>query len=162
MSGSHPQTPGWTPPGLPDVQGGTHPPAPETYRSPVLRAHGEAIAQQTTRLFYATWPELLARYGERGRQFSYQDNYWHLSTLDAAMRLDSPAMWSEYLQWCRTFFASRGMGDDIVCANFVFFERLVRALALPPEEEAERERILGYLAAAIGLFPEAARTPPRP
>ena len=147
---------------LPDVQGGTHPPGPETYRHPLLRAHGEAIAQETTRRFFAAWPELAARYGERGRSFTYSDNFWHFSTLDAAMRLESPAMWLEYVQWLRQFILSRGMTDAITCANFVFFKQQFEALAVDADHAEAKALLLRYLDMAIALFPEAARTPPTP
>ena len=155
-----PEPTSWTPPTLPDVRGGTHPPGPETYANSVLRDHGEAIAQETTRLFFAAWPELQARYGEKGRQFTYQDNFWHFSTLDTALRVGSPAMWLEYVNWLRTFILSRGMSDAITCANWVFFKRLILALDLPEAHHAERDAIIGYLDQAIDLFPEDARTPP--
>lgn len=150
----------WRPATLPDVQGGTHPPGPEHYNNRVLREHATAIAQETTRLFFTAWPELQARYGERGRQFTYQDNYWHFSTLDTALHVNSVPMWLEYVQWLRTFILSRGMSDAITCANWVFFKRLFQALDLPAEQHAERDAIVHFLDEAIAIFPEDARTPP--
>jgi hypothetical protein len=157
-----PDRPPTRPAGLPDVEGGTHPPGPETYQHPLLRAHGEAIAQETTRLFFAAWPELEARYGERGRRFTYSDNFWHFSTLDTAMRLDSPGMWTDYVVWLRDFIRGRGMTDAITCANFVFFKRQFAALTVPAGQHTEREKLMSYLDMAIDLFPEDARTPPEP
>ena len=150
----------WRPPVLPDVQGGTHPPAPDTYTNAVLRAHGADIAHETTRLFFTVWPDLQARYGERGRQYTYQDNYWHFATLDTALRLGAPEMWTQYVDWLATFIRSRGMDDAITAANFVFFHRLVSALELPAEQEGDRRAVLDYLTLAIERFPEALRQVP--
>ena len=70
--------------------GGTRPNPPSELRSPVLRAFGGAIAEACVSRIYATWPDLLDRYGERGREFTTEDNFWHLNFLDAAVALDDP------------------------------------------------------------------------
>jgi hypothetical protein len=150
----------WQPPSLPDVQGGSLPPAPETYTNAVLRDHGTAIAHETTRLFFAAWPELEQRYGERGRQYTYQDNYWHFATLDTALRHASPEMWTQYVDWLASFIRSRGMDDAITAANFVFFRDLIQALSLHADQEGDRQAVLSYLDLAIERFPEAMRTVP--
>jgi hypothetical protein len=153
--------PAWTPPTPPDIgPTGTRPAYPEAYASAVLRVHGEAIAAEVARRFYEVWPELLARYGERGRQHTLEDQYWHLSTLDTALGLDDPATFLGYVAWLRGFLAGRGMGDDIAGANFAFLVEAVERLALPAGQEDERIRVLDYLRRALATFPEEARTPP--
>jgi hypothetical protein len=102
----------------------------------------------------------MARYGERGRQFTYQDNFWHLSTLDTALRMGGSATWLEYVEWLRAFINSRGMNDAVTCANWVFFKRLLLALEVPAAQQADRDAVVRYLDEAIALFPEEARTPP--
>lgn len=149
-------------PGKPPIAGGTPAPTPDSYTSSVLRGYGPAIAQALTDRFYAVWPELYERYKERGRQHTHEDQYWHLSTLDTALRLESPALWIEYVEWLRTFLSGRGMGDDIAGANFVWLRELIADLSVAGDEAAERERVLDYLDQAIALFPEDARTPPPP
>jgi hypothetical protein len=138
----------FTPPTPPDLRGGTHAPRPETYQSPFLRAHADALAHDATRRFYERWPELVARYGERGRQHTYDDQFWHLSTLDAAIAADSPPLFEEYVAWLRGFLAGRGMGDDIAKANFTFFHEAVSALPA----EMGRDEVLALLDRAIAAF----------
>lgn len=150
----------WKPPGRPDVAGGTQAPGPETYAHPLLAAHGPAIASELTRRFFAAWPALEARYGEKGRQHTYEDQFWHLSTLDAAWRLKSPALFLEYVNWLRTFLQGRGMDDAIGAANFIWLREVLAGLPASPEQADAREAALGLLDQAIALFPEAARQPP--
>lgn len=136
------------PPSPPDLAGGTHAPRPETYASAYLRSHADALAHDATRRFYETWPQLLERYGERGRQHTYDDQFWHLSTLDAALAAGSPQLFEEYVGWLRGFLAGRGMGDEIAKANFTFFHAAVQGLP----DEPERAAVLGLLERAIAQF----------
>lgn len=143
--------PAWNPPDAPDIgTEGTRPARPEAYASPLLRAHGEAFAADATRRFYERWPELEARYGERGRRHTYEDQFWHLSTLDAALALGAPEAFIAYVDWLRGFLAGRGMGDDIARANFTFFREFLDGL--PPEEQGDRARIGEWLDLAIARF----------
>ncbi|MFN3429647.1 MAG: hypothetical protein ACK46X_06815 [Candidatus Sericytochromatia bacterium] len=147
----------WVPPGRPDIGAeGTAPKQPGEYQSALLNAHGAAIAAYCTRRFYELWPELLARYGERGREHTHEDQFWHLTTLDTALLLESPPLFLEYVQWLRSFLAGRGMGDDITGANFVLMKEALASVSLTPEQASERQMILGYMDRAIALFaPEA-------
>ena len=140
----------WQPPTRPDVQGGTHAPGPEHYSHPLLRAHGRALAEGATRMFEARWPAVMARYGERGRQHTYEDNYWHLSTLDTALRLESPAMFLEYVQWLRTMLLARGLEEAVIAANFTYLREALAPLGADAP-------MLAMLDQAIALFPPEAR-----
>ena len=143
--------PRWSPPAEPDIGAtGTRPARPEAYASPLLRAHGEAFAEEATRRFYEAWPGLMARYGERGRQHTHEDQFWHLATLDAALAAGSPETFLAYVDWLRGFLAGRGMGDDIAKANFVYFQEALAAL--PGTADPERATIAAWLDAAIARF----------
>src|ERR1700677_1043414 len=96
------------------LHGGTRPKPPTELRSPVLRAFGEVIAKACVGRIYATWPDLLDRYGERGRQFTAEDNIWHLNFLDAAIALGDPEYFCRYATWLVEFFAPRGLGPEHV------------------------------------------------
>ena len=69
----------------PPAHGGTRPRPYGLLRSPLLRAHGAALAEASFRRNYDTWPELFEQYGERGRQYTAEDNAWHLDFLDASV-----------------------------------------------------------------------------
>lgn len=150
-------TPGnahWTPPGRPENLGdGTDAPRPETYATPFLRAHADAMASHATRRFYEVWPGLRERYGARGEQHTYEDQFWHLSTMDTALKVGSPQLFDEYLAWLRGFLAGRGMKDDVACANFLFFREAVTGLD-------GAEPVLGLIEGAIAAFPPEARVIP--
>jgi hypothetical protein len=140
--------------------GGTPAPTPDTLAHPVLKAHGQAIAEAATHRFYRVWPELLARYGERGREHTYEDQYWHLAHLDAAFSAGAPKIFLDYVAWLRGFLNARGLGDDIVCANFVFLRESLAAAPVSLAEESARAAAIALLDAAVELFPELVRTPP--
>ena len=154
MSSSRPT---WLPPAAPDLGEGTHAPRPDTYASAYLRAHGQAWAEDATRRFYELWPALMERYGERGRQHTYDDQFWHLATLDTALRLGTPLVFTEYVTWLRGFLAGHGMGDQITCANFVFFLEAARATPVEGLLAAERMAVMAALDRCGGNRTDAAR-----
>jgi hypothetical protein len=131
------------PPNLP--HGGTRPKPPTELRSPVLRAFGESIAKACVGRIYATWPDLLDRYGERGRQLTAEDNVWHLNFLDAAVALGDPEHFRRYATWLVEFFAPRGLGPEHVEGAFRFLAEGLAAADVPPEQEGQRRELIEVL-----------------
>jgi hypothetical protein len=152
------------PPNLP--HGGTRPKPPTELRSPVLRDFGAAIAKACVEQIYATWPDLLDRYGERGRQFTAEDNFWHLNFLDAAVALGDPEHFRRYATWLLEFFAPRGLGPEHVAGAFQFLAEGLAAAEVPPEQEGHRQELIEVLrdtGARIRALPlETGSGAPRP
>lgn len=125
--------------------GGTRPKPPGELRSPVLRLVGEDVAEACVTRIYATWPELLDRYGERGRQFTAEDNHWHLNFLDAAIALRDPGHFHRYADWLVRFLGPRGLGPDHVAGAFGFLADGLAAAEIPPEHDEARRALVQLL-----------------
>ena len=127
------------------THGGTRPKPAAELRSPVLRAVGEAIAEACVGRTYATWPDLLDRYGERGRQFTAEDNLWHLNFLDATIALGDREHFRRYATWLVEFFAPRGLGPEHVAGAFRFLAEGLAAADVAPEQDRQRRDLIEVL-----------------
>ena len=125
--------------------GGTRPRPTSELRSPVLRRHGLAIAASSYDRIYAAWPDLAARYGERGRQLTAEDNLWHLNFLDAAILLGDSAHFHRYADWLQSFLLPRGLIHAHISGAFRFLADAIEALDVPADEQAHRDELVGLL-----------------
>jgi hypothetical protein len=64
-----------------------------------IQRHAARLAGAITDRQYARQPDLLDRYGERGREKCRQDAAHHLRSLASAIKVDSPPLLREYLVW---------------------------------------------------------------
>lgn len=69
----------------------------------------EAIARATTNTLYEEYPELIERYGERGREKTLQDMHHNVDHLIPAVDLDDPQMFAKYVQWLDSVLRSRNV-----------------------------------------------------
>lgn len=137
--------------------GGTRAPGPDQYLCTILRAHGHTFANQLTLRFYERWPELDAQYGEKGRRHCFEDQFWHLSTLDTAGHFGHPKLFVDYSQWLRNFLRMRGMADEIIGSNFLFLREAIASCSVLPAEEPQRAQLLAILDEALQGFPAELR-----
>ncbi len=84
-------------------------------------------------------------YGERGRQLTAEDNFWHLNFLDAAVSLGDPERFRRYATWLVEFFAPRGLGPEHVAGAFGFLADGLAAAEVPPEQEEQRRVLTDIL-----------------
>jgi MerR family transcriptional regulator, light-induced transcriptional regulator len=69
----------------------------------------EIVARQ-----YWQQPELLERYGARGREVSIQDATYHLTYLAESLSAAEPSLFTDYISWARTLFAGLGLSDKVL------------------------------------------------
>jgi hypothetical protein len=132
----------------PIPHGGTRPKPPEELRSPVLRRLGaEAAAASFARIEQA-WPELMERYGERGRRLTAEDNLWHLNFLDAAMSLGDPSLFDRYADWLVAFLVARGLVPRHVSGAFGFLADALESAEVPEAERPHRSDLVEVLRTA--------------
>ncbi len=127
---------------------GTRPKPPQELRSTVLRRHGLTAADHSFRRIYETWPELDERYGERGRQFTAEDNHWHLTFLDTAAALNDPAHFFQYADWLVSFLVPRGLIPTHVAGAFRFLAESLEHADITPGERDHRAKLVGMLSDA--------------
>ena len=100
-----------------------------------LTAKAAAITDDVIATDYAQRPELLARFGERGRTLYRRDNLYHLSFLTEAVRLGEPALFVDYVAWAKSMLSSHGVPVEHLVENL----RLLRTAIcrhVPPDEAA--------------------------
>jgi len=141
--------------------------APELNRevSQALDARRGALAAAVTERQFEARPDLLERYGERGRHHCHKDAEYHLSYLADSIASDSPALFADYVDWARVMLSSRGIPAGDLASNLeILCEVLRRELPGEPGEVASEYvaaglRSLGRTAAPV---PEEAGTPAEP
>jgi MerR family transcriptional regulator, light-induced transcriptional regulator len=119
-----------------------------------LRSAAETISLAAVAKDYARRPELLARYGERGRAMYLQDTRFHLSYLADAIGFGRPSIFRNYLGWVADVLAARGvapeeLNENLRCVREVLDETLspeILAIAL----EAFDAGVAAARAAAAG------------
>jgi MerR family transcriptional regulator, light-induced transcriptional regulator len=94
-----------------------------------LRRAAEAISQAAVARDYARRPDLLARYGERGRAMYLQDTRFHLSYLADAVGFGRPSIFKDYLGWVAEVLTARGvpleeLSENLRCVCEVLCETL--------------------------------------
>lgn len=125
--------------------GGTRPRPTSELRSPVLRRFGQAAAEASLSRIYQTWPELLDRYAERGRQLSAEDNLWHLNFLDASFALDDSSLFDRYADWLLAFLQARELSVEHVTGAFRFLADALEQAAVEPEWHSHQQALLARL-----------------
>jgi methanogenic corrinoid protein MtbC1 len=90
-----------------------------------LEDNKQALAQIMTDLHFESHPELLEKYGEKGKEKCYEDAIYHINYLGQAIRLDSPKIFNSYLDWARTMLKERGIGVNDLVDNMGFLKEAV-------------------------------------
>jgi hypothetical protein len=74
-----------------------------------LLTRKEELAHAITGALYREMPELLEKYGQRGRGKCLEDMRYNLEHLAPAVALGEPALFSRYVAWLRDMLHSRGV-----------------------------------------------------
>jgi hypothetical protein len=110
----------------------------------------EAIARAVTLALYDEFPELVERYGERGRTKTLQDMHYNIEHLIPAVDLDDPQMFAKYAQWLDSVLRSRNVDTVYTrrCLELVAHEARARYDA--PEADAIARIVGAGLATLAG------------
>lgn len=106
-----------------------------------LRARAHQVAEATTVSHFQAHPELLERYGARGREKCLQDTHYHLSYLAEAVTVGSSALFADYVAWAKIMLESRGVGWSDLARNLDFLKAGIQT-HLPAEEAAVAVRFI--------------------
>ncbi|MDZ7684422.1 MAG: hypothetical protein U5O39_04970 [Gammaproteobacteria bacterium] len=74
-----------------------------------LRDKSPAITELVISKDYARRPELIERYGERGRAFYKRNNDYHLSFLAEGVANEDAVLFVDYVTWARSMLTSHGV-----------------------------------------------------
>lgn len=127
-----------------------------TQLSAHLIEHASAITDDVIATDYARRPELLARYGERGRALYRRDNGYHLSFLAEALRSSEPALFIDYVAWAKSMLTAHGVPVELLVENL----RLLKAAIdrqLPDTETAPAAVVIDE---ALTRLPALPAVPP--
>ena len=69
----------------------------------------EEAVESVTRRFYDTFPDALAKFGERGRQATLADLTYHLEFLRPVLEHGILQPFAHYLRWLASILASRSV-----------------------------------------------------
>ena len=132
----------------PPAHGGTRPRPYGLLRSPLLRFHGASLAEATFHRIEETWPDLALRYGNRGRQYTAEDNAWHLDFLDSSSSRQDPKIFTRYAEWLTRFLVARQMEPGHISGAFRIMAREIASLDVPAEWADHRGTLMNLLESA--------------
>lgn len=102
-----------------------------------IRSQRDAIAEAVTARHYARHPDLLERFGERGREKCLQDAHFHLSYLAEALSSALPSLFADYVAWAKVMLEQRGVTAADLAGNLeILRETLVALLPAPASAAA--------------------------
>lgn len=104
--------------------------------SEALIARKDEMAHAITDALYRERPDLLAKYGDRGRRKCLQDMHYNLEHLTPAVALAEPVLFERYVTWLRQMLSSRGVPADDVLRSLQLTRDEVRRRLGAEEAEA--------------------------
>ncbi len=118
--------------------------------SATLLERKEALARAVTAALYAERPDLLERFGERGREKCLEDMRYNIEHLAPAVGLGEPALFARYVVWLRDLLEARNVPAREVVRSLELLSRAVHDDFEPEEAAAVLTAIDAGLAAIAG------------
>lgn len=101
-----------------------------------LKESRHELAQVITELHFRRHPKLEQKYGDIGRKKCYDDNIYHISYLEQAVRVNSSDLFSNYLDWARTMLNERGIPEKDLINNIAYMKEAIQHTL--PDDDAQR------------------------
>ncbi|HOT93305.1 MAG TPA: cobalamin-dependent protein [Anaerolineae bacterium] len=120
-----------------------------------IRQQQSALAEAIVARQYEQQPEVWRPFGDPGRAKSVRDAGYHLTYLAEALDAQNPALFVEYLAWCKVLFAGLRFGAGILPTT-VECTAAVLSAQLPADLAAVASK---YLDAGLRRLPEVPTTP---
>lgn len=110
------------------------------------------LAESVVQRSYELRPQLLERYGPRGREHCLRDTLFHLDYLANSLRAGDPDLFTQYAHWAHQMLAARNVpGADLVAALTELREAVEKHL--PPDDYQLARKHLDRAAEAVQAGP---------
>ncbi len=96
-----------------------------------LSANQQRLASRITDLQLERMPELVARYGERGRAMCTEDAVHHLECLRAAVAASAPILFLEHVAWAKVLLMGLGLPEKDLAENLDVTRAVLEAELAP-------------------------------
>ncbi|MDP3720319.1 MAG: cobalamin-dependent protein [Acidobacteriota bacterium] len=130
-----------------------------TALSGALRQGKARVAQEATEAFLLNHPDMLARLGERARQFGREDAAYHIDFLAGAVDSGNPAAFGDYIRWVVRVLTPRGLPSSMVAETLSQIEDGFREVLSAEDQLALRAFIVEGVGACTGPPAESSSTP---
>jgi hypothetical protein len=125
----------------------------------VLFVKAPALAAAAVEQLYREQPDLHARHGPAGKAHCAKDVAYHVRFLSAAVEMNDPKVFTDYVAWAVGVLASRGIPPADAAASL----RALRDVAGGAADEPHASFVRGTITAALQHADSAdARVRPRP
>ncbi|WP_339147525.1 MULTISPECIES: hypothetical protein [unclassified Sutcliffiella] len=99
------------------------------------------IVEKVVNTMYRDFPYLKEKFGEKGKERTIEDNFYHFLYLHTAYKLKDTQTFVEYTIWLNSVLVSRGLKTDVIIYNF---EKIKESMPGMLDSEVE-EYFLSYL-----------------
>ena len=96
------------------------------------------VAATVTEQLLAEFPELAARYGQRGRDYGVHDTAYQMGWIVSAIELDSPDILRSNVIWLRDLLAARGFPLEPFRRNLELTIEACKEHRIASEEDLRR------------------------
>lgn len=105
----------------------------------------DQLVEIVTEKIYHNDPQLLEKYGEKGKQKCKEDNYHHFNHLKTSFELQNPQVFADYALWLNGILVKHGMKTQHLLDNFTFIEDALKEME--SEDIKVTQSYLAYLKA---------------
>ncbi|MCA1321830.1 hypothetical protein LC085_18180 [Bacillus tianshenii] len=103
------------------------------------------IVEKVVATMYSDFPFLEEKFGEKGKERTIEDNFYHFLYLNTAYKLNDTDTFIDYATWLNSVLVSRGLKTDMIIYNFEKIQECMPGI-LEPEVE---KKFMDYLEAGI-------------
>jgi len=91
----------------------------------LIREQQQELAEAIMARHYDQRPELWESFGESGQKECLKDINYHLSYLTEAMTISDTTLFTEYIAWAKSLFASLGFSEDTLSKTLTYMHNVL-------------------------------------
>lgn len=94
------------------------------------------IVEKVVTKMYQDFPYLEEKFGDKGKERTIEDNFYHFLYLHTAYKLKDTQTFIEYTMWLNSVLVSRGLKPDMIIYNFESIQESMPGLLDSEVEES--------------------------